>query len=222
MSALAALGGLIRSLFTAAWNGAKAAVTSIGEAIVGFARALPGRVGSALSSIKGAVLGAFAGAGSWLLQAGRDVLAGLANGIGQAVGSVVAKAKEVAGQVVAGVKAGLGIGSPSKVMRDEVGRWIPPASPKASAGHCRSSTARPPACSAAWPSAAPVDRAVRVFTAGLSAAAPTPYAGGPAPGPGLTIHGDVYTTTSTSSPRRSPQAAGHQRPSSIAALAAVG
>lgn len=102
--------------------------TKAGELVNGFinvVRDLPGRARDQAVRVKDRIISAFAGAASWLYQAGRDILRGLANGIRGAIGSAVDAAVDAARSVVDGVKDGLGIGSPSKVFRDEVGRWIP-------------------------------------------------------------------------------------------------
>jgi hypothetical protein len=66
-----------------------------------------------------------AGAGTWLVQAGRDVVHGLISGITGMAGAVVDEAKRIGSNIVGGFKSAMGIGSPSRVMADEVGRWIP-------------------------------------------------------------------------------------------------
>lgn len=78
---------------------------------------------AAAGNLLRAIINAFPG-GS-LVTAGFDLMAGLARGIGNAVGSVVSAAVSVAGKVVKSVKGALGIHSPSRVMRDEVGKFIP-------------------------------------------------------------------------------------------------
>ena len=59
-------------------------------------------------------------------QLGSDLIAGIANGITNAVGSLVEAAKSACSRLVDGVKSFFQIGSPSKVMAKEVGRWLPP------------------------------------------------------------------------------------------------
>lgn len=78
---------------------------------------------SAAGRLLRAIIEAFPGGG--LVTAGYDLMAGLARGIGNAVGGVISKAKEVAGNIVGAVKGAFKIHSPSRVMRDEVGKYIP-------------------------------------------------------------------------------------------------
>jgi phage-related protein len=124
--AVSALWSRISGAFISAKNAASAKAQELVTGALRWLGQLPSRAGAALRTMRSRVLGAFAGAGSWLVQAGRDVLMGLARGIAGAIGSVVAEARRVASSVVSGIKSGLGIGSASIVMRDQVGRWIPP------------------------------------------------------------------------------------------------
>lgn len=78
---------------------------------------------SAAGNLLRAIINAFPGGA--LVTAGFNLMAGLARGIGSAVGSVVSKAKEVAGNIVGAVKGAFKIHSPSRVMSDEVGKYIP-------------------------------------------------------------------------------------------------
>jgi TP901 family phage tail tape measure protein len=64
------------------------------------------------------IRGFFAGAGTWLLQAGRDMVAGFVNGIRAMAGQAVAEARGIAGAAAAAARNALGIRSPSKVFKD--------------------------------------------------------------------------------------------------------
>ncbi len=59
-----------------------------------------------------------------MVAAGRNLFLGLAEGIGNAVGAVIAKAKAAASKVVGAVKGFFGIASPSRLFRDEIGRYL--------------------------------------------------------------------------------------------------
>lgn len=122
---LSFLWGRIRGAFTTAREGAKRQGRSLVDGFIDFMQRLPGRAARAAGRVKDAILGAFRGAAGWLFDAGKDILLGLANGVKGAIGAAVDAAKEAAGAVLSGVRDALGIGSPSKVMRDEVGHWIP-------------------------------------------------------------------------------------------------
>lgn len=60
-----------------------------------------------------------------LKNIGKDIIRGLINGIGSMASAVVDKVKSIGNSIKNGFKKVLGIASPSKIMRDEIGRWIP-------------------------------------------------------------------------------------------------
>ena len=59
------------------------------------------------------------------LDLGCDIVNGLINGIGSMGGALWTAAKNLAKSALNAIKSALGIASPSKVFRDEVGKWIP-------------------------------------------------------------------------------------------------
>lgn len=59
------------------------------------------------------------------LQLGKDIISGLINGIGAMAGALWDAAVNIAKSALNAIERFFGIDSPSKVMRDEVGRWIP-------------------------------------------------------------------------------------------------
>lgn len=61
-----------------------------------------------------------------VLSIGTDIIKGVWNGIQNAASWFTDKVKGFFSGIVDGVKDALGIGSPSKVFRDEVGKWLPP------------------------------------------------------------------------------------------------
>lgn len=102
----------IKALWSAGWSALQQAVTA----------AWPG-VQSAVESGISAVRGAFTGAASWLLQAGRDIVAGLIQGLRDSIPGLNAAADVIAGIVSKAVELKNKITSPSKVMR-ALGRFI--------------------------------------------------------------------------------------------------
>lgn len=60
-----------------------------------------------------------------LVQIGKDIIQGLINGISSMAKSVTDKVKELANLIPDGMKKFLGIKSPSRLMKDQVGKWIP-------------------------------------------------------------------------------------------------
>ena len=56
---------------------------------------------------------------------GKNSMKGLIDGLNSMMGPLQEKAKEIAGVVQSTIKNALKIKSPSRVMRDEIGKWIP-------------------------------------------------------------------------------------------------
>jgi len=118
-AAVAGMIGSIGASFANGWAQIQSFVGMIGSAVSGM-------VASLISTVAGlpARIGAlFAGAGSWLFAAGRNIVMGLVNGIGAAIGAAAAAAARLAAQVVASAKSALGVHSPSTVFRD-IGRNV--------------------------------------------------------------------------------------------------
>lgn len=83
-------------------------------ALVTTVRELPGRIKAALGNL-----------GSLLYGAGRDVVQGMINGIAGMLGALASKAAEMARSALGAAKRALGINSPSRAFRDQVGRMLP-------------------------------------------------------------------------------------------------
>lgn len=78
--------------------------------------------GSFFSGLWNQVKSAFSGALSGMASIGKDIVRGLWNGINDMVGWVVGKIQSFGDTVLSGIKNFFGIKSPSRVMRDQVGR----------------------------------------------------------------------------------------------------
>lgn len=117
--------GVISNTWSNAWNSVKSFVSNIWTGITNAVKNGVNSVGNAVNGVKGKITGAFNGAGSWLVSAGRNILQGLTNGIKGAISAVLNTISGVAQKVVDTVKHVLGIHSPSRVFRDEVGKMIP-------------------------------------------------------------------------------------------------
>lgn len=61
---------------------------------------------------------------NWL-QLGRDIIAGIVDGLQSMASSVWNAIKRICGDALRAAKNFFGISSPSKVMRDQVGKWLP-------------------------------------------------------------------------------------------------
>lgn len=131
-AAINAVSGVISSVMgsiNATWSGVWNAVKGlVGSAWNGITSTVSNGVNNVMNTVKGIggkIKGAFNGAGNWLLSAGGNIINGLVNGIKNAIGSAVNAAKSAASSVVNAAKSALGIHSPSRVFRDEVGKMIP-------------------------------------------------------------------------------------------------
>jgi len=97
------------------WSAIKTATTRKALEMVTWVKGLPGRISRAIGNL-----------GSLLYSKGQDVVSGLWRGI-QSMGgwlrdTLIGWAKDL---IPGPIAKALGIGSPSKVMADTVGRWIP-------------------------------------------------------------------------------------------------
>ena len=122
---ISAISGTLQTIWSGMWNAVKGLASSAWNGITSAVRNGVNSVANAVSGVKNKIVGAFSGAGSWLVSAGRNILQGLTNGIKGAIGAVLSTISGVASKVVETVKHILGIHSPSRVFRDEVGKMIP-------------------------------------------------------------------------------------------------
>nr|UVX87021.1 MAG: hypothetical protein [Bacteriophage sp.] len=115
----------ISSTWSGLWNTVKGLASSAWNGITNAVRNGVNTVANTVSGIGGKIKGAFSNAGSWLVSAGNNIIQGLINGIKGAIGNAVAAVKNAASSIVNAAKSALGIHSPSRVFRDEVGKMIP-------------------------------------------------------------------------------------------------
>ncbi|MBU8808068.1 cation transporter [Mycolicibacterium goodii] len=97
----------VKNATTTAWEGIKSAVVNGVSSVVQTVSELPGKIKAFFSD-----------AGTWLVQAGKDIVQGLINGIGSMIDSAISKASELASSVKNAVTGFLGIHSPSRVMAE--------------------------------------------------------------------------------------------------------
>ncbi len=123
----------VKSVISSAWNGAKSivssAVNSIKSVVTTVFNALKGVVSNAMSGVKSAIESGWNKAkgfleGINLFSIGKNIIEGLIKGIKNMAGAVGGAIKSVADGAVNSAKKALGIHSPSRVMRDQVGYWV--------------------------------------------------------------------------------------------------
>ena len=116
---------LIRSIWDAAWNGIGRIVSTIWEGIKNGVSAGINTVVGFFRSMGSDIIGVVRGIPGQMISIGRDIVGGIASGIRNAAGAVMDAARSVVNALPDFVKSALGIHSPSRVMRDQVGVWIP-------------------------------------------------------------------------------------------------
>lgn len=109
------LPGKIKQYLDSAINNLKTWVTQMGQ-----------KGKEAVTELINNVISAAKDIPSKVMSIGTDIVNGVWNGIKNAAGWFTNKVKGFFSGIVDGVKDALGIGSPSKVFRDEIGRWLPP------------------------------------------------------------------------------------------------
>ena len=135
-----------RSIVISVWEAVKSAISSAVSVIKGILSwfgSLPGLVAgwfgrakdaavnafssmiSWMAGLPSRLLGALGSLGSLLVSAGGDLVRGLWNGIQAGWSWLTNSVKNLASTLLNAAKSALGIASPSKLFRDEIGRWIP-------------------------------------------------------------------------------------------------
>lgn len=108
------LPGKIKSFLDSAINNLATWVTQMGQ-----------KGKEAVQSLINNVTSAASGIADKVKSIGSDIVSGVWNGIVAAKDTFVNNVKSFFSGIVDGVKDALGIGSPSKVFRDEIGKWLP-------------------------------------------------------------------------------------------------
>lgn len=124
----------IKQVITSIWNSIRSTintVTSTIKSIVSRAfNSLKQTVSTAMNNVKTAIVNGWNAAKSFLSSInlssiGKNIIQGLINGIKSMVGAVGSAISEVAGNIKSKIKGALGIHSPSRWMRDMIGKNIP-------------------------------------------------------------------------------------------------
>ena len=105
--------GTISGFFSGIWQGM---VNTVGQKVT--------EVGDKIAGIKNLVIGKLSDAGNWLIDAGRQVVNGLINGIKSKFEGLKRTVTSMGSKAVEWAEGVLGINSPSRVFRDQVGVMI--------------------------------------------------------------------------------------------------
>ena len=134
-SVMTSIWNAIKSVTSSVWNGIKSVVSSAASGIRSVVSSMMSSVRSVFSSgwsaAKSVTSSGIHGAAnivrrvaSGMASAGRNFVMGFVNGIRGAIGSAANAAAHMARAAMSSAKAALGIHSPSRVMRDQVGYYV--------------------------------------------------------------------------------------------------
>ena len=145
-SVIASVMNGIKSVMTSIWNAIKSVTSSVMSGIRSVVSSGMSSVRSVVSSMMNAVRSAFSAGwnaaksvtssgihgaanivrsvASSMVSAGRNFVMGFVNGIRGAIGAAASAAASMARAAMSSAKAALGIHSPSRVMRDQVGYYV--------------------------------------------------------------------------------------------------
>ncbi|MGM9909651.1 MAG: phage tail tape measure protein [Limosilactobacillus vaginalis] len=134
-SVMTSIWNAIKSVTSSVWNGIKSVVSSVASGIRSVVSSMMSSVRSVFSSgwnaAKSVTSSGIHGAAnivrsvaSSMVSAGRNFVMGFVNGIRGAIGAAASAAASMARAAMSSAKAALGIHSPSRVMRDQVGYYV--------------------------------------------------------------------------------------------------
>lgn len=117
--------GSIASFFASLPGQITNAISGVTSAIGTWAGNLITKAGEELPKVVASIVEYFKALPKEMLQVGKDLVTGLWNGMNGMMSWIKKKIKEFASSLISSIKSSLGISSPSKVMANEVGKWIP-------------------------------------------------------------------------------------------------
>jgi phage-related protein len=121
-SAISILGQLIATILSHLPQLLESGISLIGQLAAGLIQAIP-QVLAAIPQIINSIVSTFKG-WNWR-EIGSNIVSGIANGISSGASAIISAAQSAARAALNAAKRFLGIASPSKVMRDQVGKFIP-------------------------------------------------------------------------------------------------
>ncbi|MBW3077686.1 phage tail protein [Bifidobacterium simiiventris] len=121
------VGGVFGNIAGTIGNTVSSAANMLVNGFNGMASAAGGminQIGGQIGALPGIIQGHFAGAAGWLISAGSNIISGLWNGISGAIGGLYDNIRNALSGLVDAAKNALGIHSPSRVFRKEVGVMV--------------------------------------------------------------------------------------------------
>ena len=122
---LSGVWGGIKGAASTAWAGIKNAIISPLASAWHTVTSTVGHIKSAVTSGLNAAWNAVKGIGGRFVSIGADIVRGIAQGISDSAGVIADRLKGAASSALSDAKSFLGIGSPSRLFANEVGKWIP-------------------------------------------------------------------------------------------------
>lgn len=116
ISAIQSLSGSIYGWGVSVGASASRAISSGIDSVIEFFRGLPGRAVEAVSQLGSMLVSNISGAIGMLYQVGVQLIQGMINGIVSMIASAIDTGKRAVQDIISGIKSGLGIGSPSRVL----------------------------------------------------------------------------------------------------------
>lgn len=121
-SAISILGQLLATILSHLPQLLESGISLIGQLAAGLIQAIP-QVIAAIPQIINSIVSTFKG-WNWG-EIGSNIVSGIARGISSGASAIISAAQSAARAALNAAKRFLGIASPSKVMRDQVGKFIP-------------------------------------------------------------------------------------------------
>ncbi len=107
----------VKSVISNVWNGIKSTISNVVNGV-------KTAVTNGFNNVKNTVLSIFGNLASNVINVGTNIVQGIWNGISNGLGWIKSKITGWVGNVTSFIKSLFGIHSPSRVMRDEVGRYL--------------------------------------------------------------------------------------------------
>lgn len=126
------VGGAGKEVATSIWN----ALTHLPQTLFNLGKSMISKMGTAITNTTGTIRGAIKGVfnaiingvkslPSEMLNIGKNLVKGLWNGISDMTGWVIGKIRGFGDSILGGIKDFFGIHSPSRLMRDAIGKFLP-------------------------------------------------------------------------------------------------
>lgn len=180
----------LSSVASSVWSQIKADIITPFSEAVSWLEGAASRIFNAISGPFTQALKWLEGVNSWFTNIGIEIVNGIINGVSSAASYLMNEMSNLANDALKAAKSFLGIGSPSKLMADEVGKWIPHGVALGVTAHTQTAIDAVKTMSNALPHAIGSQGAVNLGISGLGQAG-TVYGGGLGLGVGAAGGGQV-------------------------------